>query len=47
MNDEKEIEWDNYTELVQNISRCFSDKDLLRSTVVNKVECSKLPQYND
>lgn len=46
MNDEKEIEWDNYTELVQNISRCFSDKDLLRSTVVNKVECSKLPQYN-
>ncbi|MFR3216462.1 MAG: AbiH family protein [Dysgonomonas mossii] len=47
MNDEKEIEWDNYTELVQNISRCFSDKDLLRSTVVNKVECLKLPQYND
>lgn len=47
MNDKKEIEWDNYTELVQNISRCFSDKDLLRSTVVNKVECSKLPQYND
>ena len=47
MNDEKEIEWDNYTELVQNISRCFRDKDLLRSTVVNKVECSKLPQYND
>jgi hypothetical protein len=39
-------EWDNYTEIVQNISRCFSDKDLLRSTVVNKKDCSLLPQCN-
>lgn len=37
---------DNYTELVQNIFRCFNDKDLLRSVVVNKSKCKRLPQYN-
>lgn len=47
MNDKKEAEWDNHTELIQNISRCFSDKDLLRSIVVNKIDCLKLPQYDD
>lgn len=37
-------EKNNYTEIVQNVSRCFSDKDLLRSTVVNKINCTPLPQ---
>lgn len=40
-------QWDNYTEIVQNISRCFNDKDLLRSTVVNKRYCTPLPQINN
>ncbi|MEN9919410.1 MAG: hypothetical protein RL662_1846 [Bacteroidota bacterium] len=38
---------DNYTEIIQNISRCFSDKDLLRSIVVNKQHCEPLPQITD
>lgn len=38
---------DNYVEIVQNISRCFSNKDLLRSTVVSKPNCERLPQYSD
>lgn len=44
--DEFENKTDNYTELVQNIFCCFNDKDLLRSVVVNKSKCKKLPQYN-
>ncbi|MFT4071397.1 MAG: AbiH family protein [Dysgonamonadaceae bacterium] len=35
---------DNFSGLIQNISRCFSDKDLLRSIVVDKTKCSPLPQ---
>ncbi len=35
---------DNYTELVQNISRHFSDKKVMRSKLVNKELCESLPQ---
>lgn len=37
----------NYTEIIQNVSRCFSDKDLLRSIVVNRQYCEALPQIDD
>ncbi len=39
----KEIK-DNYTEIIQNISRHFDDKKMLRSKVVNKMSCEALPQ---
>lgn len=42
-NEKEEIQ-DNYTEIVQNIFRCFSDKDLLRSIVTDKSKCKPLPQ---
>ena len=35
---------DNYRELVQNISRNFKDKKLLRDRVVNKTYCEPMPQ---
>ena len=35
---------DNFTELVQNISRHFNDKKLMRSKVVNKTSSKPLPQ---
>lgn len=35
---------DNYTELVQNISRNFKDMKLMRDRVVNKTYCTPLPQ---
>ena len=35
---------DNYTDLVQNISRHFNDKKLMRSKLVNKELCKPLPQ---
>lgn len=35
---------DNYTELIQNISRHFNDKKLMRERVVNKTLCKPLPQ---
>lgn len=35
---------DNYTELVQNISRHFNKKKLMREKVVNKSLCQPLPQ---
>lgn len=35
---------DNYREIVQNISRNFGDKVMMRSKVVNKEYCQPLPQ---
>ena len=37
---------DNYLELVENISRNFTDMKLMRDLVVNKMYCSPLPQFN-
>ena len=36
---------DNYTEIVQNISRNFNDKKKYRDRVVNKTYCEPLTQY--
>lgn len=38
---------DNYLELVENISRNFTDMKLMRDLVVNKTYCSPLPQFNE
>ena len=35
---------DKYTEIIQNISRHFGDKKMMRSKVVNKMSCEALPQ---
>jgi hypothetical protein len=35
---------DNYMEMVQNISRNFTDMQLMRDRVVNKTQCKPLPQ---
>ncbi|MDD2674533.1 MAG: AbiH family protein [Flavobacterium sp.] len=35
---------DNYTEIIQNISRHFNKKKLMRSKIVNKTLCKPLPQ---
>ncbi len=35
---------DNFTEIIQNISRHFNDKKMMRAKVVNKSLCSPLPQ---
>ena len=35
---------DNYIEIVQNISRHFDNKKLMRSKIVNKELCVELPQ---
>lgn len=35
---------DNFTEIVQNITRNFNDKQLLRERVVNKTYCQAMPQ---
>lgn len=35
---------DNYTEIIQNISRHFNKKALMRSKIVNKTLCQPLPQ---
>ncbi|MBO0591388.1 hypothetical protein I2486_08195 [Cellulophaga sp. E16_2] len=42
-NENEEIN-DNYTELIQNISRHFNDKKIMRSKIVNKSLCNALPQ---
>ena len=42
--DEGGIKHDNYRELVQNISRNFGDKIMMRNKVVNKTYCLPLPQ---
>ncbi|KGO85719.1 hypothetical protein Q765_14970 [Flavobacterium rivuli WB 3.3-2 = DSM 21788] len=40
----KNGEWDNYTEIVQNISRHFNKKEMMRERIVNKTLCEPLPQ---
>ena len=35
---------DNYTEIIQNISRHFNDKKFMREKIVNKTLCQPLPQ---
>ena len=37
---------DNYLDLIENISRSFTDMKLMRDLVVNKTLCSPLPQFN-
>ncbi|AXG69319.1 bacteriophage abortive infection AbiH [Kordia sp. SMS9] len=37
-------EYDNYTEIVQNISRHFNDKKLMRTKIVEKTLCEPMPQ---
>lgn len=41
---QKEDGTDNYTEIAQNISRNFKNKQILRDRVVNKEFCEPLPQ---
>ena len=41
---QKEDGTDNYTEIAQNISRNFKDKQALRAKVVPKDCCEPLPQ---
>ncbi|MBP1619016.1 MAG: hypothetical protein H6Q14_2843 [Bacteroidetes bacterium] len=43
----KEVRKDNFNELSQNISRCFSNKDLLRSLVVDKTNCKPLVSISE
>ncbi len=38
------ITGDNYTEIIQNISRHFNKKALMRSKIVNKTFCEPMPQ---
>lgn len=40
----KEDSTDNYTEIIQNISRHFNKKKLMREKIVNKTLCQPLPQ---
>lgn len=40
----KEDGTDNYTEIIQNISRHFNKKKLMREKIVNKTLCQPLPQ---
>lgn len=40
----KNGEYDNYTDMVQNISRHFNDKKIMRSKIVSKPFCKPLPQ---
>lgn len=41
---QKEDGNDNYTEIIQNISRHFNKKKLMREKIVNKTLCKPLPQ---
>lgn len=41
---QRENETDNYTEIIQNISRHFNKKKLMREKIVNKTLCQPLPQ---
>jgi hypothetical protein len=43
--DEEGITHDNFTELVQNISRHFNKKKQMREKVINKSLCQPLPQF--
>lgn len=40
----KNGDWDNYTEIIQNISRHFNKKKMMRDKIVNKSLCEPLPQ---
>ena len=40
----KDSETDNYTTIIQNISRHFKDKQKMRAKIVNKQLCDPLPQ---
>ncbi|MDR0892374.1 MAG: hypothetical protein LBN24_07155 [Mediterranea sp.] len=33
---------DDYSDIIKNISRCFSDKAMMRAKVVNKAYCEPL-----
>lgn len=44
--EEDGVKKDNYRELIQNISRNFNDKRIMRSKVVNKKYCNPLPQVD-
>ena len=35
---------DNFTEIIQNISRHFNKKEMMREKIVNKSLCQPLPQ---
>ncbi|QHI37962.1 hypothetical protein IMCC3317_33450 [Kordia antarctica] len=41
---QKEDGSDNYTEIIQNISRHFNDKKLMRTKIVEKTLCEPMPQ---
>ena len=41
---QQEGETDNYTEIIQNISRHFNKETLMREKIVNKTLCQPLPQ---
>ena len=41
---QKEDGTDNYTEIIQNISRHFNDKKLMRTKIVEKTLCEPMPQ---
>ncbi|NRS88592.1 hypothetical protein HNQ02_001510 [Flavobacterium sp. 7E] len=43
-NDKDVVIGDNYTEIIQNISRHFNKKKLMREKIVNKTLCKPLPQ---
>ncbi|KAB8154512.1 hypothetical protein EZY14_008835 [Kordia sp. TARA_039_SRF] len=40
----KNGDYDNYTEIIQNISRHFNDKQLMRTKIVEKTLCEPMPQ---
>ena len=42
--DKEDKKHDNFTEIIQNISRHFNDKKVMRSKIVNKSLCKTLPQ---
>jgi hypothetical protein len=44
---DKKTNTDNFTDLVQDISRHFDNKKLMRERIVNKTLCSPLPQWHD
>lgn len=44
---QEKVRKDNFNELSQNISRCFSNKDLLRSLVVDKTNCKPLVSISE
>ena len=41
---QKEDGSDNYLDIIQNVSRSFTDMKLMRDRVVNKTFCEPLPQ---